>query len=727
MVDEIDDRYDQTAGGNGTAEAEPVKQGADQPPVDPARAALVKRWIEDVKASKTHHEDAFKRMRTCVKLAANGTDVDADAAAVNGNYVVPITNRLVNQAVATLYAKNPTAVAERKQKLMYQLWDGDPQSLQAALQGVAMQQQALATGQVPPQIDPMTGQAIAPPPSPEMQLLAEVQQVKQQLIQYDRMAKTMQLMFAYYLEEQDCGYKELFKAMVRRAKVCGVAYVELDFQRILKPNPDIAAQIADTTNLISSVECAIADMQAKGEDFDQESAKAEELRLMLQDLQNRSEIIAREGPVLSFPRAWEIIPDKNCRHLKTFAGASFVTREFDMTPRRVKEVYKVDVGETWTCYSPSGTEGYGDRKNGKCRVWRIQDKSRGEVLTVCDGYPDFLIEPSEPDVKIERFWTTYPLVLNEVESDDDTVSIFPPPDVWNARHSQREYNSARQGLREHRVSARPWWAVLKGKLTGEDKTKLANKQAFEVVELDSMSTGEKVADVLQAGPTSGVDPNLYETETTFVDIQRSTGVQEANLGGTGGDTATEASIAENSRGTSNASDTDDLDTMLSALARGMGQLLLTELSKETVLEIAGPGAVWPDMPPTREQVVKDLILQVKAGSSGRPNKASELANMERGMPFITMLPGVNPEPLAKKYLDLLDINVEDAFVEGMPSIVALNQMAGAANRNMEAGAGPNDPNQQGDEGDNNTAGPDRPNEPGGQPEFTAPSAGVPSA
>ena len=76
----------------------------------------------------------------------HGTDVDADAKAVNGNYVVPITNRLVNQAVATLYAKNPTAVAERKQKLMYQLWDGDQQSLQAALQGVAMQQQALAKG-----------------------------------------------------------------------------------------------------------------------------------------------------------------------------------------------------------------------------------------------------------------------------------------------------------------------------------------------------------------------------------------------------------------------------------------------------------------------------------------------------------------------------------------------------------------------------------------------------
>lgn len=715
MVDETNDNLDQTQGGNGVTDA--VKpQGKNE--VDPARSALVAQWISDIKAAKAHHEDAFKRMRYCVKLAANGTSEDADAKAENGNYVVPIVNRLVNQAVASLYAKNPKAIATRKQKLMYQLWDGDPSSIIAATRAVQQQVQMAATA--PVQVDPVTGQAVPPQPSPEMALLAEVEQVKQQLVMYDRMAKTMQLLFAYYLEEQDCGYKELFKAMVRRAKVCGVSYVDLDFQRQMKTNPDIAAQIADTTSLITSVEAQIAEMQDAGEDFDLESAKAEQLRLNIADLQSRVDIIVREGPVLSFPRSWEIIPDKDCRHLKTFAGARFVAREYDMTPKRVQEVYGVDVGEGYTCYSADGKT-TADRKNSKCRIWRVQDKVNQEVFVVCDGYSDFLVQPAEPDVKIERFWTTFALVPNEVESDDDKVSIFPPSDVWNSRHMQREYNSARQGLREHRIAARPWWAVMKGKLFGTDTTKLSQKQAFDVIELDAMTVGEKIADVLQSGPVSGIDPNLYETETTFTDIQRSTGVQEANLGGTGGDTATEASIAENSRGTSNASDTDDLDTMLSALARGMGQLMLTELSKETVLEIAGPGAVWPDVPPTREQIVKDLILEIEAGSSGRPNRAAELANLERGMPYVSMIPGINPTPLAKKYLDLLEIDAEDAFVEGLPSIVAMNQMAG---QNMAAGAGPNDPNQQGPQGANNAAGPAQRNEPQPQPAFPAPSAGV---
>ena len=713
----VDEELDPTEGGTGVDNE--VKPQGDKP-VDSARTALVARWVADIKASKEHHKDAYKRMRDCTKLAANGTLDDADAKSTDGGYVVPIVNRLVNQAVATLYAKNPKAVAKRKQKLMFQLWDGDPASVEAAT--MAVQQQMAMVQSAPVQVDPLTGEAAPPQPSPEMALLAEVQQVKQQLVMYDRMAKTMQLLFAYFLEEQDSGYKEQFKALVRRAKVCGVAYVDLDFQRQLKPNPDIAAQIADTTSLIASVEAQIAEMQAKGEAFDRESAKAEELRTTIEDLQSRVDIIVREGPVLSFPRSWEIIPDKDCRHLKTFAGAKFVAREYDMTPRRVQEVYNVDLGENFTCYSADGKT-TADRKTGKCRVWRVQDKVNQEVFVVCDGYNDFLKPPAEPDVRIERFWTTYPLVLNEVESDDDAVSIYPPSDVWNSRHMQREYNAERQGRREHRIAARPWWAVQKGKLEDDDKTKISNKKAFDVIEMNSMGTGEKIGDILQAGPTPGFDSGLYESESTFVDIQRSTGVQEANLGGTGGDTATEASIAENSRGTSNASDTDDLDTMLSALARGMGQLMLTELSKETVLEIAGPGAVWPDMPPTREQVVKDLILEIEAGSSGRPNRAAELANFERAMPYLSMLPGINPEPLAKKGLDLLDIDLEEAFVAGLPSIVAMNQMAG---QNMAAGAGPNDPNQQGDKGDNNAAGPPQKNEPQSQPEYTPPGAGVPS-
>lgn len=709
MVDDTE-VLDATSGGEGVTDnvtsTTPVE-------IDPARAALVKRWLTDVKEAKEHWAPAFKRMDICMKLAAHGTTNKNDAEAESGHYVVPILNRLMNQAVASLYAKNPKAVAKRKQKLLYTIWDGDPASIAEAMAKATPPAPPMAVG---PDGAPMEG--AAPPveqapfePDPQsIALLMEIQEVKRQLVMYDRMAKTMGLLFNYYLEEQDSGYKEQFKALVRRTKVCGVAYVDLDFQRIFKKNPDVVQQIADTTSLIAAMEAQLTLLEAGK--IEEGTAAMEELRLMLEDLQGKVEVIAREGPVLGFPRSKEIIPDKKCKHLKTFAGSRWVAREYDLTPEEILETYKVDVGKNYTAYTKDGKVA-SEKDKGCCRVYRIQDKRNQQVLTVCDGYSDFLVEPSEPDVKIERFWTTFPLVFNEVESDEE---IFPPSDVWNARHMQKEYNAQREGLREHRIAARPGYATPKGRLEQPDKDKLANKKAFEVVELIGMTPGEDIKSILQSLPTPGVDPTFYETETVFNDMQRVVGAQEANFGGTSNATATESSIAENSRATGTGSDVDDLDTMLSALARGMGQLMLTELSKETVIEIAGPGAVWPDIPPTREQVVKDLVLEIQAGSSGRPNQAAELAKYERAMPWLQMLPGVNPIPLAKKGLGLLDIDVEDAIVEGAPSITALNQQAG-----RPPSAAPDDPSQQGMKGADNAKKPEQPNEPQPQPAYPAPA------
>lgn len=687
-------------------ETESVSVGSDEKiEVAPERAALVKKWIGIVKADKEHWKDEFKQIDDCIQLAWQGADADWVNA---DNYVVPVTIRHINQAVATLYARNPKAQAKRKQKLMYQIWDGDPQSIQAAMASLVTPQVDPMTGM--PAVDPATG---APAVDPQAAaLLQEITEVKQHLLMYERLGRTMTLLFDYYLNEQDAGYKEQIKAVVRRSKVAKVGYIKLGFQRQLKRMPEIDAQIADVTSQITRIETLMAN--AGSERYDDESAEVEELRLLLEDLQSKAEVIVREGPVLSFPGPKEIIPDKNCRHLKTFAGAGHITHEFDMTPDRVFEVYGVDVRKGgFERYNKAGTKTDND-KDCLARVWEIQDKNNQQTLTVCDGYPDFLKQPAEPDVKIERFWTIFPLVFNEAEG-----KVYPISDVWAMRHPQREYNNARQGLREHRRANRPRYITPAGKLEVKDKEKFASSEPHAIIEINGLTPGEDPDLALKAFKPAPIDPSLYETETTFNDIQRAVGSQEANIGGVSGATATESSIAENSRMSASADNVDDLDTMLSALAHAMGQLMLLELSAETVKEIAGPGAVWPEMPPSREQIAKDLFLAVEAGSSGRPNKAAEMANLERAMPFVLQLPGFNPLPLAKKYAHLLDLDPEDAFVEGLPSITAMNQ---AMKPTMGAPPAGNDPNQQGSQGADNAERPPG-NEPGAQPAFPGPQAG----
>jgi hypothetical protein len=208
-------------------------------------------------------------------------------------------------------------------------------------------------------------------------------------------------------------------------------------------------------------------------------------------------------------------------------------------------------------------------------------------------------------------------VFNEIEHEEE---LYPPSDVEQAKHIQNEYNRSREALREHRIAARPYYAVS-NRLEQEERKKLANHAAHEIISFNQLAPGEKVEDFLQRGPTAPIDPNLYEVEMIFNDLLRTVGTQEANLGGMSGGTATESSIAEQSRTVSQADNVDDLDELLTDVAKAFGQICLMELSKETVVEIVGPGAVWPDMPQSREEAAKDLLLEIKAGSSGRPNRA----------------------------------------------------------------------------------------------------------
>jgi hypothetical protein len=667
-----------------------------KPDIPAPREALVKVWNGRVKAAEKHFEPAFKRMRENMRLAAAG----AKKEWVDGEkYVVPILVRYINQAVAKLYAKNPTAVAKRKRRLMHTVWDGRPDSLQSSMEMATMG-------------DPMA-----------LQLVMEVAQVQQNNMMLDKMAETLELLWEYYINEQAYNYKQQIKSAVRRTKICGVSYIKLGFQRMMEPRPEVMSRIDDVTSKIAALEGILAEVADKK--IDEDSAKIEELRLLLTDLQTEPEMIVREGPVFDFPRATEILIDPACRHLKSLAGARWTAQYWDMTPEEIKAVYEKDVSGQYTRYK-DGEKQADDNKEEQCkaRVYEIWDKRNQQVMTICDGYCDFLKEPMEPDVQLERFWPFFPIVFNEIEHEED---LYPPADVWLARHIQEEYNRTREALREHRIAAKPWW-VTSGQIEEEDRKKIGNHAAHEVVVAPSLTTGQKVEDLIQAGPTASIDPNLYEVEMHFVDIQRVLGVQEAQIGGVAGGTATESAIANESTDTSNADNVDDLDDVLTEVAKSAGQLMLLNIAKETVIEIVGPGAVWPDLAQTRSEIVKDLYLEIKAGSSGRPNQAAELAKLERAIPLIIQIPGVNPLALQTRYMNLLDIPLDEVIAEGMPSITAMNALISKMGTGMggePTGDSQTDPNQQGAEGGNNAPGPQQnENESGPQPAFPAPTPPV---
>jgi hypothetical protein len=80
--------------------------------VDPGVQQSVSKWQKKILASKKYFDKDFKRMREDMMVARLGASKEWIDS---GNYTVPIVSQYLNQAVASLYAKNPVATAEKTQ------------------------------------------------------------------------------------------------------------------------------------------------------------------------------------------------------------------------------------------------------------------------------------------------------------------------------------------------------------------------------------------------------------------------------------------------------------------------------------------------------------------------------------------------------------------------------------------------------------------------------------
>jgi hypothetical protein len=666
----------------------------ETPDPSQSRKALVTAMSSMVREAKTHWDKVFRQMEKDQRFCAgkqwpSETKASYFNDAEEDRYVANITLRHVQQKVASLYAKNPKAIARRRKRLLTTVWDGNMQTLQAAqalIQNAMMsQQQAM----MPPQIDPATGMPAPPPPPVDpvavqqaQTLIQDAQQAKQQLDQEKKIAETLQLLYEYEIDSQQQPFKSMMKLVLRRAATAGVGWIKIGFQRVMGKSPDYDTHLADLEQRLSSVERISADI-ADGE-TQEDSAEAEQLRLAMADLMREQEIVLREGLQLSYPKSTAIIPDPRCVQLRDFLGCDWVAEEYLLSVNEIKETYGVDVGTNYTAYSRTdvGTayesaraswQQGGDTANiskgdsDTALVWEVYNKRDGMVYVICDGYIDFLQEPAAPDAWIERFYPWFAVMFNETDG-----QVFPPSDIQLLKPMQLELNRTRQGMREHRFANRPKLAYAEGMLSAEDLDSLRNHPVNALISISGLAQGQSIDTVVQPIKGNPFDNALYEVNPLFQDMMRAVGDQEANLGGNSNSTATETQVAQQSRSEALGSAADDLDETLTQLARAAGEILILNVSEETVKDIVGPGAVWPQL--TKADVAKNVYLEIEAGSSGVPDQALAVSNFEKLGPILMQIPGITPMFLAQEAIKRLDdkLDINEALSEGAPSIMMQN-------------------------------------------------------
>lgn len=617
--------------------------------------ASVKAWMAKIVSAKKKWEPDFERMRANMEFAS-GLQWEGQANLNDPRYVSNITLRSISQKVATLYAKNPTAEAVRRDRLDYQIWDGDYASL---TQAISQAQMLVMAGQpIPPELSA---------------LFNDFQTGKAREALIDRVCKTLTKVYNYQVDEANVDFKEQMKQLVRRVCTTGVGWVKIlfcsddsDYKKVSTMGPDTSAQarterIEELTTRLNSGE------------IDETSQHYQTLKSLAISLgasnavQNEDDFQLPERLEFDFPSSTSVIIDPRCRQIKGLIGATWLAIEYCLPVEDVNAIFNVNVkpgtkddeaqeAQSKTITDESKQE---DKSSQSVHLYEVFDKRTKTRFFICKGWHSYIQAPEPPSPAVAGFWPVFGLTFNDVEVENCTkTSIYPPSDVQSMVSAQREWNRRREALRDHRNANAPKYVCRKGYLTKDDKEKLQNAEPNSVLELEGIPPESKPSDFIMPMQFAAVDPMLYDTTPQEMDIQLAGGMQQANIGPAEPDvTATVGAIAEQSRLTVSSSNIDDLDWLLTRLAKAGGEMLLQKMTTETVKRIVGQGAVWPNMPMVRKDFLNEIFLEVKAASSGRPNKAMDVQNAQQLVPLLLQA-GANPVGVVELVAERLDDNID---------------------------------------------------------------------
>lgn len=650
-----------------------AKEGADVSEKDMKASAesSVKDWNKKISNAREKFSPDFKRFDENMKFVS-GRQWPGQETIAFDKYVSNITFKVLKGIEAQLYAKNPKCSVERRKRMDFEIWDEKVESLQQASMVMSTPVMALTPQEMIQQLGAkMQAQA----------LMQDVQIGQQWRKIVDKVASTLEICYAWQIDNLQPGFKKQAKQAVMRALTCFVAYCRVDFSRTYEGGLNHTATESTISDRAKRAKLILEKLEKK--EIQGDSKEIETLRQLTasmgQSVQNNDLNNVNERICWDWPSSTSIIPDPACTNLDGFIGCDWICEEMYLSLDNINAYFETQIGKD-EVNKGSSKIGQDDKPSEKSEeqnpkvclrhVWQLSTKSHFFIIA---GYDKFVMEPEPVSPETNRFWPVHTLIFNNIEINDNgknRVSIFGPSHVDLIRAAQEEWNRCRETLRDQRKANQPKYCVPQGKLTEKDKDRLTSCEPNQIVELQGLTPEQDVNKVLTAFKNDPIRYELYDTSQSMQDIQLTTTSQAANLGSPGKrETATGETIAEQSRTSILSSNVDNLDEFLSGMAQQVGEILLREMSPQTAKRIAGRGAVWPSNPQEREEFIQAMWLDIKAASSGRPNQQLHISNAQKLGPLMLQA-GANPVALVEEYAKALDENLDFTkfFPTGPPQV-----------------------------------------------------------
>jgi len=475
---------------------------------------------------------------------------------------------------------------------------------------------------------------------------------------------------------KDAQLKKRAKSILRSAFEVQVGWAKVTYQRDYYQDPEIANRIADTQDNLAKLNQMIEEIE-EGEGCGDLEAKKAELEELVQSLEAQVEVEVASGLTVDKIAREDLLIDPAVREFEDYPNSRWMAQRVWIPLDRAKEKapkdFPIEKATTYKWSSLTEEQAQG-RKDGEddspvC-VWEIWDRESMTIKTLMEGVQQWYREPYTLDLVGDRFYPFFGLAFYLLDGEIDPLSL-----IELLAELQDEYNTTRTQLSEHRQMGVPHYIADKS----TDVETIERKQVAqlgEVVLVDA--NGKPLNEVIKESAPPNINAAVYDTSPIRQDWELVSMLHDAAQGQVlTAKTATEAEFLQEALQTGVAEMRDQLEDFLQEIAEYAAEILLLELSPAEAQEIAGVDAVWPDL--DREQIYRKLQIQLRAGSTGKPNKAKEQEQWQALYPLLKqaimeirqlMAQGIDTTPereLLKELLNRFDERIDlSRFLPQLP-------------------------------------------------------------
>lgn len=308
------------------------------------------------------------------------------------------------------------------------------------------------------------------------------------------------------------------------------------------------------------------------------------------------------------------------------------------------------------------TDANAETADGFVCVEEVWSKRDGVVYTMIDGINDrWAREPYAPCTGA-RFYDVFLLGFHFIDGER-----HPQSDVYQLKKLQDEYGRTRSNFAEHRKRSIPITVWDAAEIPPDELKKITSAEALDHVAVQfTGSTNNNMQNRFFRFAGAPIDPAMYTTQPITTDMEKVSGAQDAMQSGVAVEkTATEAQIQNTGFGARISTRRDALESLLAEVGLYVAQLALLYLPEEEVIKIAGEDAVWPRL--TVDEVMNAFDIEVKAGSTGKPNQAADRAAWSTLLPLVEKMitvignfraQGPQMEWAARPYIEMLTTTFE---------------------------------------------------------------------